>query len=307
MTKFIIKAGDLKKFLETVSCIGTLQFKAKGKVEAPLFSAFFIDVDKEEQLLSVLTIDTFFMKIKQNATIKAKVIEAGVIEITNYKRFKSVFEGVSLNGDITITSDDDAIYIVSEAGDEYKLRIMGDGKLDEVYESKNILYDWKEAHSEVEIEVEKRGEIEKRIIWKITIGGASALYPMKIRTTKDQLKKFVNDSIKLTKDNSTVIKSEKGEINIHTGAPNATNSSKHPIYYVNAGKELINFKAKFAGLQAIVTNLLDEVCLSFRKTGEETIIIRIDSSNGNIHQTIAIGSEDKDGVLWDDGEESKID
>ena len=300
MVKFYLKAGDFKKFLKVVSCKGTLKFKAQGKVEAPLFSAFFINADKEKQLLNVLTIDTFFNQIKQDTDMNAKVIEAGVIEVTDYSRFEAVFEGVDLNKPIMVTSDENAVLITSDDGDEYRLRIIGDAKLDDVYGAKDKLYDWKKSHDEVEV-----GD-EGRSIWRITLPDGSALYPMKIRTTKDQLKKFVGDSIKLTKDNSTVIISENGAINIHSGAPNSTNSSKHPIRYEDVGKELINFSAKFAGLQAIVSNILDDIHISFRKTGEQNIIMRIESFDKKIHQLIVVGSEDKDGVLWDE-EEPQID
>jgi len=294
MVKFVLKAGDFKSFLETVCCEGTLQFNTT--VKAPLFSAFFIDADKDKQKLSVLTIDTFFIQIKQDTSIKAKVLEAGVIEVTNYKRFKAVFEGLDLNKTIKVTSDDDAIYIESEEGDWYKLRIIGDEKLDEVYEKKGKLFEWREIHDEIEVD-------EKRKVWRITLDGKSALYPMKIKTTKEQLKKFVGDTMKLTKESSTVIISEKGQIDIHSGAPNASSSSKHPLQYTNVGKELINFSVKFAGLQAIVSNLLDDIYLSFRKTSQDTIVLRIESFDNKIHQIISIGSEDKDGVLWNEQEE----
>jgi len=53
---FKIKGKEFQKFLDGVSCRGVLQFKSKGKTEAPLFSAFYIDVDKKNQKLTVLTI-----------------------------------------------------------------------------------------------------------------------------------------------------------------------------------------------------------------------------------------------------------
>jgi hypothetical protein len=296
MVKFTIKAKDFKKFLGVISCKGTLQFKSKGKVEAFLFSAFFIDVDKENQQLSVLSIDNYFKAVKQLATIKANVKEAGIVEITDKKVFDVIFEAIDIEKPIQITSDDSAIYVENQEGDWYKRRIVGDKKLEEVYEKKDDLYDWVNQHMLVDIDGTE--------VWKFTVPDkGSALYPMRIETTQTNLSKFVKDTLKLTKDNSTVIRSEDNVITISTGQPNAANMAKHELHYKDIGIEMTNFAVRFSALQAIVPNLLEKVILNFRKTAGNTLVMRIESYDDNMRQVLSIASQDKDGVLYDDPEE----
>ena len=292
MVKFTIKAKDFKKFLKSISCKGTLQFKSQGKVENFLFSAFFIDVDKENQILSVLTRDNHFKAIKQLATIKAKVEESGVIEMTDKSVFDVIFDSVDTQKPIIVTSDGNAIYIENQDGDWYKRRIVGDKNLDDVFKEKDKLFDWKNSHSLI--------EQDGKEIWKFTVPKGSALYPMRIKTNKNNLKKFVNDTIKLTKDNATVVRSEDGIVSISTGAPNANTQSKHKLEYEDIGVELDNFAVKFSALQAIVPNLLDDIILNFRRTGKDTIVMRIESFDKNMNQILSIASQDKDGVLYDE-------
>jgi len=292
MVKFQIKTKEFTKFLNTVSCKGTLQFKSKGKTEANLFSSFFIDADKEAQKLTVLTIDTFFNQIKQLATISAKVIEEGVIEITEKKAYDNIFKNIKGETPIQISSDGNAIYVENQEGDWYKRRIVGNKGLDEVYNKKDELFKWKNAHTFEEVGVDKK-------IWRFTVPEGSTTYPMRIKTTKKELSKFVSDAVKLTKDNDTIIISEKGKIEIWSGKPSSTTQSKHLLKFEDIGKEIIEFKVKFSALQAVVPNLLDEVILNFRKTGAETIILRLESFDKTMHQIMNVGSQDKDGVLYD--------
>lgn len=304
MTKFIIKAKDFKNLLDGVSCKGTLQFKAKGKTESPLFSAFFIDVDKETQKISIRTIDTFFNSIKQHAEINAKVEEEGIIEITDKKKYDKIFKGIDLEKPISVSSDGNFIIIENEDGDWYRRRIVGDKALDDVNKSMENIFDWINSHDMVEFDAENdKGEIEKRKVWRFSTPVGSALYPMRIKTTKKNLSKFVSDAVDLTKDNDTIVICKDGVITIHTGKPNSTDQSKHKLAYADIGKEIFDFAVKFSALQAIVPNLQEEVILNFRMTKSKTIVLRIESSNKTFHQIISIGSQDKDGVLYDDEEQ----
>lgn len=291
MVKFIIKAKDFKKFLKAVSCKGTLQFKSQGKVDNFLFSAFFIDVDKENQQLSVVTQDNYFKAIKQLAQIKAKVIEEGVIEITDKKVFDVIFDAIDVEKPIQVSSDGNAIYVENQDGDWYKRRIVGDKALDEVFEKKDKLFQWVESHV-----LEEDGDIK---LWRFTTTQGSVLYPMRIKTTRKNFGKFVKDTLKLTKDNSTVIRCEEELITVSTGTPNSTNMSKHKLEYEDIGKELLGFAVKFSALQAIVPNLLDDVILNFRRTGADTIVMRIESFDKNMTQILSVASQDKDGVLYE--------
>lgn len=300
MVKFYIRGKSFKSLIDGVSCKGTLQFKSKGTTTAPLFGAFFIDADKEEQKISVLTIDTFFGQIKQYAEVNAKVLEEGIIEITDKGYFDKAFSGMNLDIPITVSSDGNTIIIENDDGDWYKRRIVGDKSLDEVNDKMESLFSWKKGHTLEEIDAENdKGEIEKRKVWKLTIGSKTALYPMRIKTTKKSMKKFVSDTVNLTKDNDTVIISEGGTITIHTGKPNSTNQSRHNLDFVDIGQELFNFAVKFSALQAIVPNAQDDIILNFRKTGSGNIVLRFESLSKTFHQVISIGSQDKDGILYD--------
>jgi len=303
MVKFYIKAKDLKNLIDGVSCKGTLQFKSKGKTEAPLFGAFFIDVDKANNKISVLTIDTFFSQIKQYAEANAKVEEEGVIEVTDKKYFDKLFSSIDLEKPVSVESDGNVIIVENQDGDWYRRRIVGDKNLDEVNEKMNQLFDWMKSHELVEVIAEDElGNAVKRKVWKFTVPQGSATYPMRIKTNKKNLQKFVGDAINLTKDNDTIIISKDGEITIHSGKPNSTNQSRHRLEYENIGEEIIDFAVKFSALQAIVPNLQDEVILNFRMTGGKTIVLRIESMNKTFYQIISIGSQDKDGVLYDNEE-----
>lgn len=298
MVKFTIRVGDFKKFLSTVACKGTLQFKSKGKVDSELFSSFYINADKTLQLLTVITIDTFFKQIKQCSTIRATVKEEGNLEITDKSGIDTILSGMDKNSLITITSDGKTIEIENSDGDWYKRRIIGDDSLQEVVDKEATLKAWIDSHS---LQL-----IDGKDLWKITVGSGSALYPMRIKTTKKDLQKFVKDCLNLTKDNDTVIISEGGTIEIHTGKPNSINRSKHVLKHENIGKEYIDFGAKFSALQSIVPNLLDDVILNFRKNNKGLIILRIESFDKNMSQLIALGSQDKDGVLYDEETEATV-
>jgi len=295
MVKFTIKTKDFKKFLDAVSCKGTLQFKSKGKVDAPLFSAFFIEVDDKENKLRVLSLDTYFNKIKQLASIGAKVEEGGIIEITDKSVFDTIFKNLDGAKPIIVSCDGDAIYIESQEGDWYKRRIVGDKALDEITNKEKELNAWKDSHDLV--------SQEGIGVWRITLGTASAIYPMRIKVKKDDLKKFVADAVTLTKDNNTIIISEGENIEIWSGTPNSTNQSKHRVPFENIGKEIIDFSVKFSALQGIVPNLQDEIILNFRKTSEDTVVLRIETMDANFYQILSIGSQDKDGVLYEEEEE----
>jgi hypothetical protein len=299
MTRFRIRAKDFKKFLNTISCKGTLQFKSKGKTEANLFSSFFIDVDKDNQKLTVLTVDTFFNQIKQVSTIGANVLEEGVIEITEKKAFNTILSSMTPESIVEIYSDGTSIYLENSEGDWYKRRIVGDKALDAVFDKKDKLFEWNQAHTLEEIVNEEAKAVK---VWRFTVEQGTTIYPMRIKTTKKQLGKFVQDAVKLTRDNDTIIISENQEIEVWSGKPNSTNQSKHVLKFEDIGKTLIDFKVKFSALQAIVPNLLDDVILNFRKTGEQTIIMRIESFDKNMHQIISLGSQDKDGVLYESEE-----
>jgi len=297
MTRFRIKGKEFQKFLDGVSCRGVLQFKSKGKTEAPLFSAFYIDVDKDNQKLTVLTIDTFFQQIKQDSSIKAKVDEAGVVEITNKITFDKIFKSMDVEKEIEVWDDQDAIYIQTVDGsDWYKRRLTGDKALDDVYSQKDLLFNWRDSHSYVDV-VADDGETMK--VAKFTTPKGSALYPMRIKLDKKDLLKLVSDSINLTKDNDTVIFSEEGKLIISTGRPNAASMARHKITYENLGKEILPFSIKFSALQAIIPNLLDEIIFNFRKQKNETMVLRIESMDKTMVQVFSIGSQDKDGVLYD--------
>ena len=155
MTRFKIKGKELQKFLNGVSCSGVLQFKSKGKTDAPLFSAFYIDVNKKEQKLNVLTIDTFFQQIKQDSSISAEVLEEGIIEIADKGTFDKIFKSMDVQKKIEVWSDPDAIYIETVDGaDWYKRRLVGDKALEDVNTKKELLFSWKKGHSDVEVENE---------------------------------------------------------------------------------------------------------------------------------------------------------
>lgn len=292
MVKFVIRAGDFKKFLDTISCKGTLQFKSKGKVDAELFSAFFINV--KDKKLEVLTVDTFFNQIKQKATINAVVKEEGKLEITNKSDFDEILKSMDKNYPITISSDGKVIRVENDYGDWYEMRIIGNESLSEIDSQEDSLKTWDEAHSLTTIDGAE--------VWKFTIPAGTAVFPMRIKTNKKSLKKFVSDTIKLTKDDSTVIISEDGKINIYSGKPNSLKRSGHKLEHENIGTKVEHFAVKFAALQSIVPNLLDDVILSFRKTGMDTIVMLIESSDKNMKQFISIASQDKDGVIWDEEE-----
>jgi len=297
MTRFKIKGKEFKKFLDGVACRGVLQFKSKGKTEAPLFSAFYIDVDKDNQKLTVLTIDTFFQQIKQDTSIKANVEEAGVIEITNKISFDKIFKSMDVEKKIEVWNDQDAIYIQTVDGsDWYKRRLMGDKALEDVYNKKNLLFNWRESHSYVDVEREDGKTVK---VAKFTTPKGSALYPMRIKLNQKNLQKLVSDSINLTKDNDTVIFSENGNLTISTGRPNASSMARHTIPFEDIGQELFDFAIKFSALQAIIPNLLNEVIFNFRKQKNGTMVLRIESIDKTMVQVFSIGSQDKDGVLYD--------
>jgi hypothetical protein len=280
-----------------VACKGVLQFKSKGKTEAPLFSAFYIDVDEENQKLTVLTIDTFFQQIKQDTSIKAKVLEAGVIEITDKLSFDKIFKSMDVEKEIEVWNDHDAIYLQTiDGSDWYKRRLTGDKALDDVFEKKDLLFNWRDAHTYEEVEREDGRKVK---IALFTTSKGSAFYPMRIKVQKKDMMKLVADSINLTKDNDTVILSEDGTITISTGRPNSTNMAKHKIPYEDLGREVFEFAIKFSALQAITPNLLDDVILNFRKQKNETIVLRIESMDKTMVQVFSIGSQDKDGILYD--------
>ena len=264
-------------------------------------------MDKTKQQLTVLSIDNYFRSVKQLATISAKVEEEGVIEITDKKTFDVIFDSVDVEKPIQISSDGSAIYVENQDGDWYKRRIVGDKSLEEIFEKKDELFNWVEQHSLV--------KVDGKDVWKFTPEQGSALYPMRIKTTRKNLMKFVKDTLKLTKDNATVILSENGTITISTGQPNSTTMAKHKLEYESIGTELINFAVKFSALQAIVPNLLEDVILNFRMQSSGIVVMRIESFDKNMKQVLSLGSQDKNGVIYDeteqievkkDGEEQKV-
>jgi len=300
MVEFIIKAKEFRKFLDGVSCKGAVQFKAKGKkVDTYLFSSFFVDVDKENQRLNALTLDTYFKKIKQDTSIKANVREEGVFEITDYASFQKIFASMDIEQPIKIKTDDKNIYIETQDGsDWYKRRLIGSKDLDDIFEKRKSLFDWRNQHALVDEEAEDGRTVK---VIKFTVPGkGEALYPIRIKAKKEQLKKFVADSLNLTKDNDTIIICKDKVLTIWTGKPNALHQSAHILKYEDIGKKVDDFAIKYSALQAIVPNLLDEVILNFRKQKSGIIVLRIESFDKTMSQVFSIGSQDKDGVLYEE-------
>ena len=282
MAKFRIKKEDFLNFLKKTSCNGVIKFRDGKAVTQPLFSCFYLDVQGDR--LEVLTIDTVKKKIRMNTIIRGiDVVEEGTITISDYKAIADVLDGRGLGkGMLTVWNEGTKIFIESEK-DGYEIR-QRDNKDIEVFTSKKgrqikLLNMWKNGHAFEVIEKEVDGKIVKiEGILTATLKDIktkedlSIPFPTKLEVSKEDLLKVVDDTLKLTKDNKTVISLRDDVLKAFKGEANANTKGRHKIDYIDLGSELIEFEEDFYNIQTIVPNLFKKIVFNIRRIDTDNSI-----------------------------------
>ena len=279
MAKFRIKKEDFKNFLVKTSCNGVIKYRDSKSVTQPLFSCFYLDVKGDR--LEVLTIDTVKKKIQMNAVIHdVDVIEEGVITISDYKSIIDVLGGRGLGkGLLTVWDEKDKIFIESEK-DGYQIRQRGNTDI-EIFKAKKgrmikYLNGWRKNHNfeieEKEIEINGNSvTIKEEGILIATVKDPKTKeilhipFPTKLEVSKEDLLKVVDDTLKLTKDNKTIISLQDGVLKAFKGEANARTKGKHIIDFKDLGTELMDFEESFYNIQTIVPNLFDKIVFNIRR------------------------------------------
>ncbi|KKN22677.1 hypothetical protein LCGC14_0912600 [marine sediment metagenome] len=304
MAKFRIEKGNFKNFLLKTSCNGIIKFRDSKKVEQPLFSCFYLDA--KDDRLEVLTIDTVKKKIQMNSVITGiEVIEPGVITISDYKAIVEVLSGRGLDkGLVTVWNEGNKIFIETEKdGYEIRQRDNSDIEIFTAKKGKMIKYlnAWRKAHAFEfeEREVEVDGQIIKFKDEGLLIATVKdpktkeklvIPFSTKIEVSKEDLLKLVDDTVRLTKDNKTVISLHDGVLKAFKGEANARITGKHIIDYKDLGSELIDFEKSFYNIQTIVPNLFDKITFNIRKIGtDNSLAIWIKSVDEKSKTEINIG------------------
>ena len=282
MVKFRIKKEDFLNFLTKTSCNGVIKFRDGKAVTQPLFSCFYLDAEGDK--LEVLTIDTVKKKIRMDAIIRGiDVIEPGTITISDYKAITSPLGGRGLGkGMITVWNEGTKIFIESDK-DGYEIR-QRDNKDIEVFTAKKgrqikLLNMWKNGHTFEVIEKEVDKQIVKSeglLIATLkdikTKENIKIPFPTKLEVSKEDLLKVVDDTLKLTKDNKTVISLQDDVLKAFKGEANANTKGRHNIDYIDLGSELLEFKEDFYNIQTIVPNLFKKIVFNIRRIESDNSI-----------------------------------
>ncbi len=289
MTAFTIEKNNLKKFLEVCSMEGTIQFRDKKAIKKPLFSTFYLKVEKTR--LEVLTTDPYRRKTDAQFILRDVIVdEDGTIPILEQEAIMACLKGQGISGIITI-SNKDTIITLESAKDVYEIRQKGKIFLNELDDKKKAqvlkhLSDWKEWH-QYEKDEEEINELLYMNHPKVKVP-----YPMRIIIKKESLLKIVGDTLNIMKDNKTLLVCQDGVLKAFKGEENAKTKSRHEIdfEYVNSDEEFLDFDAEFYNIQSVIPNLFDEIEFNIRKVkANNTIAIFVRSIDPKLKIEANIG------------------
>lgn len=305
MTEFNVNKNAFRDFLKICSCEGTIKFREKKAIKIPLFSCFYLDVKKEQIIknekgkeigriparLEVLTIDTVRKKIQANLRLEGiKVIEDGIITISDYKAIIEVLAGKGLKGMLNIKNDGTKILIESDDGkDGYEIRQEANKNIKIIQKNKTVKYldTWRNAHKE-----DANGILVYHAIHPKTKQVVEVPFSTKLEIDKKEILKSVDDTVRLTKDNKTKIMLKDGILKMFKGEANAKVKGRHIVDYENKGSDLIEFEEDFYNIQTLIPNMFDKITLNIRRVdpnNKNFIAIIFDSVNEDTKISMRIG------------------
>lgn len=298
MPEFTIEKNNLKKFLDTCSMEGTIQFRDKKAIKKPLFSTFYMVVRKDR--LEVLTVDPYRRKTEAQF-IKTGVLtsEEGTIPIMEQEAIMDCLKGKGISGLIIVSNKDTIITLESEK-DTYEIRQKGKIFLEELKEDVKAqvlkhVNDWKTWHVFEKVEeTDEEGNVVKEYEQLfMNHPTAKVPYPMRIKVKKNELLKIVGDTINIMKDNKTRLTFKDGIFKGFKGEGNAKVKSTHKIEYENLLENLVEFDQEFYNVQSIIPNLFDDIELNVRNVkanGTTVIFIRSIDEKSNIEANVGLVS-----------------
>lgn len=285
MTRFKIKVKDFVTFLKSALCKGTIVYKTskgKGGVNKALFSAFHLDVDKENQLLEIMAIDTWYEQIAGDFTLRnVNVEENGCLDITDPEailKCLSTIEGKKL---IEVSGEATNLTIDTLDGiDHFEIRQVENVDLTDMKMDK--VYGWKDAVQKTE-----DGFL------KFVLDGEEGVYTLILKVDKSDLSKLVKDK-DITKNEDTIFIYKDGNFFVASGDANANVKTKHAVMIKEKKGSIENFQKTFYALHVIVPNLFKEVELHIRDIGDGRLGLHIESQEGNFSTVIETNSQDEE-------------
>lgn len=279
MAEFTIEKQNLKKFFDTCSMEGTIQFRDKKAIKKPLFSSFYLIVGNNR--LEVITTDPYRRKTDAHF-IKTGVIthQEGTIPVMEYEAIKECLKGKGISGLIAVSNKDTIITLETEK-DVYEIRQKGKIFLEELKEEDKAqvlkhLESWKEWH-----QFDENGMLIMHYVGKNKAGEEvkkDVPYPMRIKIKKEELLKIVGDTINIMKDNKTQLIFKDGVFKALKGEENAKIKSKHIVDYEPLLEEFVEFDEEFYNIQSIIPNLFDDIEMNVRRVNaNKTIAIFVRS------------------------------
>jgi len=282
---FKTKVGDFSTLLKTALCKGTIEYKSgksKSAINKALFSTFHLDVDKDNQLLEIMTLDTWYNTIAGDFTLRnVNVEEEGCLDITDPDAILKCLSTIDDNKQIEVSGEGTNLTIDTLDGiDHFEIRQVENETLDEIEMDK--VYGWKDA-------VQKTEDGFLKFVYDDVEG----IYALVLKVDKSDLSKLVKDK-DITKNEDTILIYGKDKFFVASGDPNANVKTKHAVLIKEKKGSLEDFQKTFYALHVIVPNLFKEVELHIRKMGDGRLGLHIESHEGNFSAVIETNSQDEE-------------
>jgi len=282
---FKTKVGDFSKLLKTAMCQGTIVYKsgkAKSSINKALFSTFHLDVDKENQLLEIMTMDTWYNTIAGDFTLRnVSVQEEGCLDITDPEAILKCLSTIDGKKQVEVSGEGTNLTIDTLDGiDHFEIRQVDNLTLDEM--EMDDVYGWKDAVQKTE-----DGFL------KFVYGDTEGVYTLVLKVDNSDLSKLVKDK-DITKNEETILIYKNGNFFVSTGDANANVKTKHAVMIKEKKGSIKDFQKTFYALHVIVPNLFKEVDLHIRQMDDGRLGLHIESHEENFSAVIETNSQDEE-------------
>ncbi|MGV9200305.1 MAG: hypothetical protein ACOC4M_15980 [Promethearchaeia archaeon] len=280
MVEIEINVDSLREFIDRTAAEGVTNITSDKKVKNHFFKYFYLNVDEENQELSVKANDSAEKRtLIKHKLGNVKVIDGGKIPIANSEIFIDLLDRIPRGRLINFTATKDYLSV----------NTVDDPENPRGYRFRQPDYNEEQAEK-IDIGLEgslTNEEIIEYYHWeddkpKITIPDqGSAVYDCAVEFEKGELMDVIDDSIRWTKDQDISVTMKDGNIIFRSGKK-ADNKQGEIIYDKEIENEIEFENQLISVMQVIVPHLFDKSTWYFRLSSDGVLKFYVHSKKGAI-------------------------